>query len=258
MADIQGVKNVFGLGRSLASLMVIAGSATAVAAGSDVSYQSDGESFEGYWVSAGEQAPLVVLIHDWDGLTAYEKQRADMLAAEGYNVFAVDMYGEGIRPEEISHRKALMGDLFKNRDKMRALFQSGINAAASQGGNLSQMAVMGYCFGGAVMLEAARSGIEARNFAGFHAGLKTPAGQDFSKTTGTISLYHGAADTSVSMQDVSNLVGLLESSNIDHEVNIYGGAPHAFTVMGSSRYHEAADKKSWDHYLDNLKTTFEK
>ena len=76
-------------------------------AGEIVTYDVDGESFEGYRAEAdGESKGLVLIIHDWDGLTDYEKQRADMLAALGYDAFAVDLYGKGNRPVETGTKKA--------------------------------------------------------------------------------------------------------------------------------------------------------
>jgi dienelactone hydrolase len=63
-----------------------------------VSYSVNDESYEGYYVSAGNHAPLVMLIHDWDGLTEYEVKRAHLLADLGYSAFAMDLFGAGVRP----------------------------------------------------------------------------------------------------------------------------------------------------------------
>ncbi|MFM1684232.1 dienelactone hydrolase family protein [Aeromonas salmonicida] len=79
----------------------------AVQAGT-VPYQVDGQAFEGYYLAAPDkQAPLVVLVHDWDGLTEYEIKRARMLAALGYNVFASDLFGAGVRPTAMEDKNGL-------------------------------------------------------------------------------------------------------------------------------------------------------
>jgi dienelactone hydrolase len=83
--------------------------ATAGAAGKAVSYQVNGEPFEGYFVSPAPGAPLVLLIHDWDGLNDYEVKRSEMLAAMGYAVFAADLFGKGVRPAGMEDRRRLTG-----------------------------------------------------------------------------------------------------------------------------------------------------
>ncbi|BBI51163.1 hypothetical protein HORIV_35840 [Vreelandella olivaria] len=61
-------------------------------AGEDIAYRVNDEDFQGYFVSAADNAKgSVLIVHDWDGLDDYERQRADMLADEGYDVFAVDL-----------------------------------------------------------------------------------------------------------------------------------------------------------------------
>ena len=75
--------------------MVLSGAAYA---GEAVDYSAGDRTFEGYVAKAENPKGAVVLIHDWDGLTDYEKKRADMLAEQGYNAFAIDLYGKGVRP----------------------------------------------------------------------------------------------------------------------------------------------------------------
>lgn len=85
--------------------------------GENVIYQVDGMDYEGYWSEASDQAPLVLLIHDWDGLTDYEKKRSEMLNELGYNVFAIDLFGKDIRPTEVKDKKQHTGELYKDREK---------------------------------------------------------------------------------------------------------------------------------------------
>lgn len=236
----------------IVGLSVIA-STSIYAAGSAVTYQVNGQDYEGYYAKASDQAPLVVLIHDWDGLTDYEVKRSDMLAALGYNVFALDLFGKGVRPKEMDERKRLTGELYKDRPKMLALMQGAMEAAKAQGGNLSNAVAMGYCFGGSATLELARSGADLKGFASFHGGLATPEGQDYKSTKSEILVVHGSADESVSMDEFATLAKELEKTGIKHEMITYSGAPHAFTVFGSERYREDADKKSWVLFQEFLK-----
>ena len=75
------------------------------AAGTPVTYTIDGKPYEGYFISPSDQAPFLLLIHDWDGLTEYEVKRANMLADLGYAVFALDLFGAGVRPPKIEIKR---------------------------------------------------------------------------------------------------------------------------------------------------------
>ena len=228
---------------------------TALAAGSPVAYQVSGQPYEGYYVSPSPTAPLVLLVHDWDGLTDYEVKRAGMLADLGYAVFAADLFGAGVRPTETADKRQHTGELYKNRQKMRALVQGALDAAQSKGANVGNAVVMGYCFGGAAVLEFARSGADAKGFATFHGGLATPEGQNYSKTKGRLLILHGTADTAITMDQFSKLATELEENKVPHEMITYSGAPHAFTVFGSNRYREDADRKSWKRFTEYLAET---
>jgi len=218
-------------------------------AGQTVSYSVNGTEYEGYHASAGEDAKgLVLIIHDWDGLTNYEVKRAEMLAEMGYDAFAVDLYGKGNRPVETQAKKAETGKLYRDREKMRTLILAGLDEARRLGGG--DAVVMGYCFGGAATLELARSG-KAENvqgYATFHGGLATPEGQSYAQTDAPILVAHGGADAAISMSQVAKLAEDLEKAGVTYEIEVYSGAPHAFTVFGSSRYQQRADAKSWSAF----------
>ena len=94
-----------------------------------------------------------------------------------------------------------------------------------------------------------------KGFVTFHGGLKTPEGQDYAKAKGKFLILHGTADTAVSMQDFATLANELEANGVSHEMITYGGAPHAFTVIGEDRYRADADKKSWKRFTEFLDET---
>lgn len=223
--------------------------------GTKVSYEVNGNTFEGYFVSASPKAPLILLVHDWDGLTGYEIKRANMLAKLGYSVFVADLYGTGIRPTKLEDKRRHTGELYKDRERMRSYLRAALQAAGARGANVHNSVAMGYCFGGTAILELARSGADLKGFVAFHGGLKIPADQDYSKTKGKILILHGAADTSVTMDHFAKLAVEMEKHNINHEMIAYSGAPHAFSVFGSPRYREDADKKSWKRFTEFLADT---
>ncbi len=230
---------------------------TASASGKTISYVVDGKTYEGYFISPSPKAPLILLVHDWDGLTDYEVKRANMLADLGYSVFAADLFGAGVRPTEVKDKRQHTGELYKDREKMRSLLRGALESAKSKGANVHNAVAMGYCFGGAAVLEFARSGVVLKGFVTFHGGLSTPTGQDYSKTKGKLLILHGTADTNITMNHFATLAMELEKKSIPHEMITYSGAPHAFTVFGSSRYREDADKKSWRRFIEFLTETFD-
>jgi dienelactone hydrolase len=239
--------------RAIAAGLFAAMIGTAAYAG-DVAYKVNGADYEGYFAKAsGSAKGLVLIIHDWDGLDGYEKKRADMLAGMGYDAFAIDLFGKGNRPATAPLRQAETGKLYKDREKMRSLLQGGL--AEAQKLSSGNTVVMGYCFGGAAVLELARSGKASKvtGYATFHGGLATPKGQSYPKNTPPILVAHGGADTAIKMSDVAALSEELEKAGIKYDIEVYSGAPHAFTVIGSDRYRERADKKSWTAFQEFLK-----
>lgn len=225
-------------------------------AGEAVTYSVGGEDFEGYRATAaGQSKGLVVIVHDWDGLTEYEQKRADMLAEMGYDAFAVDLYGKGNRPADTSAKIAETRKLNQDRTRMLGLTLGGL--AEARGSSDVKTVVMGYCFGGGPALELARSGKTEgiAGYATFHGAIQTPKGESYPSGTAPILVAHGGADSSITMDDVAALSKELETAGVTYEIQVYSGAPHAFTVFGAKSYRKRADQESWDAFSDFLKTS---
>ncbi|WBU64343.1 dienelactone hydrolase family protein [Paracoccus aerodenitrificans] len=234
--------------KSMIAVFGLLAGAGAALAGEPVDYSVGDREFEGYVAKADSPRGSVILIHDWDGLTDYEKQRADMLAEQGYNAFAVDLYGKGVRPNSVEGNRAETQKLYDDRETMRSLMTAGLEAAATQ--DVVSPVIAGYCFGGAVALEVARQQPEqVQGYAIFHGSLGTPEGQDYSAAKAPLRIYHGGADTGPDMATFANFVNELEAAGTPYKAEIYAGAPHAFTVFGSDRYREEADQRSWADFL---------
>lgn len=225
--------------------------------GKHVTYHAGNEVFEGYFIQPlikdAKNTPLVLILHDWDGLTNYEVMRAEMLAREGFQVFAADLFGKGIRPTENKDKAQHTGELYKDRTKMRAIMNAALTAAKKEGADTKDIFAMGYCFGGAAALELARSGADIKGYATFHGGLGTPDGQSYANTKGKIIVFHGTADANITMQDFAKLAAELKAAKIPNEMVSYGGAPHGFTVFSSPAYRFEADYNSWKRFLSFLK-----
>jgi dienelactone hydrolase len=157
-----------------------------------------------------------------------------------------------VRPTEVKDKRQHTGELYKNREKMRALMKGAMDAAKARGANIENAVAVGYCFGGAAVLELARSGADLKGFATFHGGLQTPEDQNYTRTRGEILIIHGSADSAITIDQFASLAKELEAAGIAHEMITYGGAQHAFTVFDGNRYQETADKKSWKRFQEFL------
>ena len=238
--------------RSLALALVMTLSPLAAHAGETVPYTVDGEAFEGYRAKPdGASKGLVVIVHAWGGVTSYEQKRADMIAALGYEAFALDLYGKGNRPDA---RKREATKLYEDRARMQKLLLAGLKEARAGGDEAT--VVIGYCFGGAAALELARSGKAegVKGYVTFHGGLTTPEGESYPASTPPLLILHGGADTSITMEDVAALSRELEAAHLPYEIQVYSGAPHGFTIFGGESYRKDADEKSWAAFTEFLAT----
>lgn len=228
-----------------------------------VVYTLNDQPYEGYFVKNegfGDDQPIVLLIHDWNGLDEYEQRRSQMLAEQGYATFAVDLYGQGVRPTNTEESQAESGKLYADRQAMRDRLFAGLQQARLMPGvDPDRVVAIGYCFGGAAALEFARAGADVDGFVSFHGGLTTPEGQDYSQTQGRVLVLHGADDPVAPMSDVADLAKALSAAGVEYDMELYGGVLHSFTVWGAdretSKYDPHADLQSWQALLDFLEMT---
>jgi dienelactone hydrolase len=240
-----------------AALALCAAPLAAQNTGDYVTYEVGGMAFEGYVaVPEGESRGTVLIVHDWDGMTDYEESRADMLAEAGYTAFAIDVYGADTDPQGFEEYRALSGALYGDRETFRARLLGSIAAAADIPGATDSIVMMGYCFGGAAVLEAARAGADLDGFVSFHGGLPTPEGQDWSMAVGAPQMFfHGSAAPVSGLGDLAPVMAELDAAGIPHGAKIYGGARHTFTVPGSNDYLAEADADSWAGLMEFLDET---
>lgn len=239
-------------------------------AGETVSYKDGTTELEGYYVpstcKSPAAAPVVLVIHQWMGLTDNEKMRADMLAHACYNAFAVDMYGKGIRPKNTDEAGTL-ATLYKNdpalgRRRITAALDFVRNGIAAN--SKHKIAVIGYCFGGTMALELARSGADIKGAISFHGGLSTPAPvTQPGIIKAAIQVHHGADDPLVPSKEVEAFTKEMNSANADWSLTQYAHAVHAFTQREAGNdpssgvaYNEKADRRSWQAALGFLKEIF--
>jgi dienelactone hydrolase len=230
-----------------------------------VEYQSGGVTCEGLHVVDAAKTgklPSVLIIHQWTGLSDNEKMRARMLAELGYNVFAADIYGKGIRPQPPESGKEA-GKYKSDRKLYRERMLSALEVLNKDARtDLAKVAAIGYCFGGTGVIELARSGAVMKGVVSFHGGLDSPSPADGKNIKGKVLALHGADDPFVPAKDISAFEQEMKDAKVDYKLVNYPGAVHAFTqkAAGSDNskgaaYNEAADKASWEEmkaFFDRL------
>lgn len=215
-------------------------------------YSVGGEVMRGYvaWNSRLEETlGTVIIVHDWDGPNDYEEGRAEQLAALGYTAFAIDVYGKDRQPQSMDENRARATEMYQDRDLFRERLMGAVSEVTNIPGGTSNIVAMGYCFGGAAVLEMARAGAGLQGYASFHGGLSLPEGQSYEHVDAPVIVLHGSADPVSGMSDVAALLDGLQGAGVEHEAHIYGGARHSFTVPWSGDYVLQADRDSWNELL---------
>jgi dienelactone hydrolase len=212
------------------------------------------EGFLAYDTAGAARKPGVLVVHDWLGVTADTKRRAEMLAKLGYVAFAADIYGKGVRPANGKEAGALAGQ-YKSGD--RALLRARVTAGFKELASLpnvdpNHIAAIGYCFGGTTALELARTGANVVGVVAFHGGLDFPAPGDAKNIKGKTLILHGADDPFVPEAQVKAFEDQMRAAGVDWTLVKYSGAVHAFTIVGAGNdnskgaaYNATADRRSW-------------
>lgn len=236
----------------------------------DIAYEADGVRMVGYLTvpdadgEGFEPRPGVLVCHEGPGIGEHAKARARRLAELGYVAFAMDYHGGG---------KALpMEEARKSLAIWRA-DPAGIRARAAAALNIlidrpevdaTQLAAIGYCFGGTTALELARSGADLKAVVGFHSGLGTARPQDAGQIRCPVLVCIGADDPLIPPQQRADFEAEMTAGKVDWRVNLYGGAGHSFTNpdadaynMPGIKYHGPTDRRSWTAMLDLFAETMD-
>jgi dienelactone hydrolase len=197
--------------------------------------------------------PGVLVVHQWLGLTDYEKHRATMLAQLGYVAFCADIYGKGVRPKDTSEAGALAGKYKGDRPLLRQRVNAGLEQLKkTELVDTKHVAAIGYCFGGTTVIELARSGADLSGVVSFHGGLDSPTPADGKNIKCPILACHGADDPFEKPEDLAAFESEMRDAKVDWRLIKYGGAVHSFTQPDpgfsnpGAKYNEKADKRSWE------------
>jgi dienelactone hydrolase len=221
-----------------------------------VTYEADGLQFKSeLFVEAGtEPKPGVLVFPEAFGLSEHARTRAEGLAKLGYVALACDIHGNGRLVTDLSEAIGLLKPLYADTQRMRARGLAALKMLqAREEVAPDRIAAIGFCFGGTMSLELARSGADLKAVVGFHSGLSTTAPKTDAKAyRGRVLVCIGADDPFIAPQERTTFEDEMRDAGVDWQMHLYGGTVHSFTNREAGqrnnpamRYSEAADKESW-------------
>lgn len=193
---------------------------------------ADGQRLVGYFAAPSSQTPHagIIVAPEWWGRNEYTEQRARELAEHGYAALAIDMYGDKNVTTDAKQAYEWMMQTFADADTIVNRAQAGLDTLAAQPEvNADQLAAIGFCYGGKVVLDLARSGAALKAVATFHATLAPKAPAVEGQIQGEILVLHGELDSMVTLDDVASFREEMHAAKVDHEVIIFEDAKHGFS-----------------------------
>ena len=227
-------------------------------------YKIDGKSYQGFFASSGEQsAPCVLIAHAWAGRDDFVNNKAKELSKLGYHAFALDMYGEGKNGSSVEENAALMQPLLDDRDELaKRVLGASEYVQSLEEVNSSEVAIMGYCFGGLVALDLARLKEDLKGAISFHGFLAGPENGNNASIGAKVLALHGLQDPMVGQDQIDSFSNEMTEKNADWQLHVFGDSMHAFTNPEANDpefgtvYNQKADQRSWKMFTDLLKEIF--
>ncbi|MCP3867381.1 MAG: dienelactone hydrolase family protein [Gammaproteobacteria bacterium] len=258
------------VGVFLSLLTMLAGTVQAEVQGMPVEYRSGDRLLKGYLAyddAISGKRPGVLVVHEWWGHNEYARERARMLAAQGYTALAVDMYGDGKQANHPKDAGQFAGEVRNNMDAGTARFNAGVallkqhETVAADG-----ISAIGYCFGGGVVLEMARRGVDLDVVGSFHGSLGTENPAAPGSIRGRVLVFNGADDPFVKPEQIATFKAEMQAASPSFMFVDFPGVKHSFTNPGADEkgaqfnlplaYDAAADQTSWEMLLEALKQAY--
>ncbi len=235
-----------------------------------VEYKIGDQAFEGVFVYSTAnkgKVPGVLMVHNWLGISDETKKQAERMAKLGLAVFAVDVYGKGVRPKGQKEAMELAGK-YKSGDRKlyRERLLRGLEVLRAQKEvDPTKIVAVGYCFGGTGVIELARAGADVQAVVSFHGGLDSPNPADGKNIKAKVLALQGADDPFVKPEDIAAFQNEMRNNHVDWEMAFYGGAVHSFTDVTAGNdpktggaYNQEADERSFAAFTDLINELYPK
>lgn len=229
----------------------------------------DGKTLIGFFAApeTNQPVPGIIIGPEWWGVDDYMISRTKQLAEQGYACLAIDMYGNKISTESATDANAYMSEVFEKPNTLIDRAQAALATLAAQSEvNPKQLAAIGFCFGGKIALELARSGAPLDVIASFHGNLKTEHPAKTGLIKGDVLVCHGMADSMIPIEDVDAIEKELKDAEVNYQILRLEGAKHGFTNPKADErhlktgvdlaYNQTAEQQSLDALYKLLKKRF--
>jgi dienelactone hydrolase len=259
----------------LVSVLFMAGFADAAPKikGEPVEYTVGSTVLKGYLAydeNVKGKRPGVLVVHEWWGHNEYVRKRARMLAKLGYTALAVDMYGDGKQAKHPDEAGKFSSEVIKHfNEDGKARFLAAQEFLMKQPTvDPENIAAIGYCFGGGVVLNMARQGADLKGVASFHGSLAAVQPAVAGAVKAKLRVYNGADDKFTTPEAIEAFKREMTDAKADFKFISYPGAVHSFTNPAATKlgkkfkiplaYNAKADKESWADMTAFFKEIFKK
>ncbi len=240
--------------------------------GEEVAYQQGDTQLKGYLAyddAVRDKRPGILVVHEWWGHNEYARSRARQLATMGYTALAVDMYGDGKQADHPKDAGRFAGEVKKNMEVASARFQAAMDLLqAHRTVSSGDISAIGYCFGGGIVLEMARRGLDLDLVGSFHGSLPTSSPAVKGVVKAEVLVFNGADDPFVKPEHIDAFKSEMDRAGVKYSFTSYPGAKHSFTNPDADkfgkafdlplRYDASADKQSWEALSKALMSTYGK
>lgn len=206
--------------------------------------------------------PGILLLPAWLGIDTASKGIAEDLSKLGYTVFIADIYGEGNYPKNTSEAGKQAGFYKTNYEAYQKRINLALQELIKSGANADNIVIIGYCFGGTGVLEAARGHLKVKGVASFHGGLGKDAARPATPISAKVLVCHGADDPFVPKEEIAAFQQEMRDSKADWQMIYYADSVHSFTNPEAGNdnskgaaYNPVATKRAFEHlklFLDEV------
>jgi len=199
------------------------------------------QAFSGVLVyddASSAKRPGLLMVPDWKGVTDAATATAEKIAATQYVVLVVDMYGKGVRPKDDAEAMAQVKQLYADRSVLRQRASKSLEVLQAQAGkaplDTAHVGAIGFCFGGATVLELARNGADIAGAVSFHGGLSTSMPAQRGAVKASLLVLNGADDANTTPEDIAGFKTEMKAADVDWQFVDFSGAVHCFALEGAN------------------------
>jgi dienelactone hydrolase len=221
-----------------------------------VSWNHGGVDFDGYLVydkDEDDQRPGLLMVPNWMGVTDAAIEKAKQLADDDYVILLVDMYGRGVRPANAEEAGKAAGAVYADPEALRGRINTALGVLRSSAGrtplDAREIGGIGFCFGGAIVLELARSNADIAGVVSFHGNLSTKLPAQSGAIQASVLVLNGADDTYVPAEQIAGFQKEMTDAGADWQFVNFGGAVHCFAEADANSpgclYHPRSAKRAY-------------